>query len=307
VKGTVGLLLTQHLKWVAAAAIMLTLGIGGTIVWRTQKPPSKTAVRMLPPASPASPAVLPAAWRARFADGTEVEVIALNDPSNAGQWWKLDGSLTADPNFRANRAITMTYRQARRLDVIMRMTGSALVSKNLTIRSDTPSRTASIETGGDSQRLVKMLMPVPRDQSSGTLRLGLAGGPWPNELNLSCANGEDPPAGSTGAGVQFVEICEEKGRTVVRVEVPDLEDTSSDNFDVVVVANGKELRPAATLSSGTNFQYTFSCTRDKVTKIIARSRPYQWVEFKNVAFSPLPKPTSVAVLNAEKGTPVRVP
>jgi RNA polymerase sigma factor (sigma-70 family) len=295
VKMTLFALLTQKVKIAAIVGMVLALGIGGAIAMDGYGS-RRTSKSVTPAPSPArAPARTPANWIASFSDGTKVEVLALTDPSKNNQWWALDGSPTVDPKFRAAGTINMTYKLARRIDLVVHLTGAALDKKSLTVRSDAPSRSATLANGSTTNRFVRIYIPVPMGAASGNLRVGLAGGAWTSELNLPCANGEDPPAGSSGAGLAFEEIVEEPGGTLVRMNTGSLLELQSEDREVIVMLGGKELRPAATISSGSRFTYTFHCKRSDVTQIIARSRPYQWIEMKNVAFAPSAEATAVAV------------
>jgi RNA polymerase sigma factor (sigma-70 family) len=292
VQSVVAVALSNKFKVAAAVALVMALVIGGGVAMsaaRANKP------RLVKPSTPtAAAATRDPKWLVRFSDGTTVDLIALSDPVSPQRWWAVDGSPTLDPQFQSSRSISMKYRTAKPLDLVLRMTGSALNSKTLIIRSDEPARSALLATGNAREELARVIIPVPRNTLSGKLRIGLANGPWNGELNLP---GSDPAEGSTGAGVVFKAIREKGGKTLLEVEVPELEIGVPEDRQVFVTAGGKELRASGELSSGTHFTYTFRCKRSAVTSIIARSRPFQWIEMTNVAFAPSAERTAVAVVS----------
>ena len=72
----------------------------------------------------------------------------------------------------------------------------------------------------------------------------------------------------------------------------------------MVVAGGKELTASAMYSSYLEDRYIFRCPRSKATGIIARSRPYEWIDLKNVALNPTTAPTAVKVVPVQAATTV---
>jgi hypothetical protein len=291
----------QKLKWIAAAVIVLALGIAGFVLYRVQQPAGKTVVR-IPPSVPVAPAVLPTSLRGRFSDGTQIEVLGLTDPANPGKWWTLDGTATDRPNYQDDRSITMSYRTARRVDAIVRMSGVDLSHKSLTVASDEKSRGAKSSSGTDEEKIWKIILPVPLTANTGNLRFGLSSGPWTEILNVSA--GEQPTTQSSGHEVELGSISEDKGRTLVKLNYPKMDQTVPEDREVIAVANGSEIRPFGASVSGTQSTYYFGSPMSDITHVIVRRRAYEWIQYKNVAFWPQTAPRSVVVANPGQSTSV---
>ena len=298
-KGALIIMATEKVKVAAIAAVLLILGIGGGVVaWHTLTSSGRRRVVIDPVAAStatAAPTGAVSKWPMKFSDGTILDLLALNDPNvDTSAWWAADGSVAGDPNFRSNGSITMNYLLGHRIDLIVRMRGNALGTKSLTVRSGMwgAHDTATLATGTQTNRLIKVITVVGTNKTT-NLRFGFDTGKWPNELNLSCANNEMPPIGSTGAGARFNNITEEKGQMVVHLTM--LPEAREDDQQVVVVTGGKETPSIAMWSNLLEDTYVFRCPRSAATRIIVRSRPFEWMEMKNVAVTPIPMPTPVQV------------
>jgi len=193
------------------------------------------------------------------------------------------------PAFVSRGSIAMDYPLGRRIDLIMRINGSALDSKGLTVHaSPETGQTATLANGSATDLTVKVIVDVPKDQPTTDLRFGLAKGPWTGELNLDCSDGKMPPVGSTGAGFTFQDISEENRET--KLYLRRSSDDTEENRQVVVVADGKELHYAGMTTSLLGSTYTFRTPKKNVTRIIVRSRPYEWITLKDVALHPTTAP-----------------
>src|SRR5205814_2132289 len=99
-KGALIFMATEKLKFAAIVALILILSIGGAVSFVSHRAAKRMAQRPSPTSSH---------WPAKFRDGTSVEIIAIRDSKRPDEWWALDGSIVADPDFRAPSAISMKF------------------------------------------------------------------------------------------------------------------------------------------------------------------------------------------------------
>ncbi len=260
---------TEKVKVAVIAAILQLRASGGSVAFvKAFSSPSHHTIEVAgaKPLRPAPPPLPPSKWPMKFSDGTTMEVLALNDPNtDASVWWKPDGTPTPDPQFRARGNITMNYPAGRRIDLIVRLNGSTLTSKGVNVRSDVSGDddTAILWSSGMGGRIAKVITVVNDQQPATNLSFGLAAGAWTGDLNLDCADGKRPPFGSTGAGITFRAITEDKGQTVVHYT--GAPGAGKEDSRHVVVAGGKELAPISTWSNLIEDTDTFDTPRKNVT------------------------------------------
>jgi hypothetical protein len=279
------------IKVAAVIAIITGVSIGVMLYPESSGSNAPTvAVKPVTPARASNNAISPL----KFTDGTLVELLALQDPRRPSVWWAPDGTPTTDPKFPNGGTFTMTYSAAHRIDAIVRINATGARQKTVTLRSDQPYRTAMRQTGNGSQRLAHIIMPVARGATSGDVGVGLAGGAWDDRCYWDVADGEASAPSVEIPTLELQSITENEGRTQVTIISPEMESQSSD-VQLVVIANGNEVRSGMGVSLGSRYTFTFKCPVDQVSRIIARSRPFEWIELKNVAFEPTKTPTDVQI------------
>jgi hypothetical protein len=138
---------------------------------------------------------------------------------------------------------------------------------------------------------------VARDRASGDVRLGFAAGSWKERCTWDVTDGQASAPSIDVPELELQSIEEQDGKTLLTVNAPVIESQKSD-VQLVVIANGTEVKSGVGVSKGAIYTFTYRCRLNQVTKVIARGRPFEWIEYKNVAFGPRTQPTSVAISNS---------
>jgi hypothetical protein len=124
----------------------------------------------------------------------------------------------------------------------------------------------------------KVVIALPATQKSMDMRIGLAGGAWTDTVLWE--NGAPVALDPDNPAPKLVGITEEGGQSVVELVFG----RGPEHLDhrVVVESNGKIISPSGTNSSGVNVTCKYRCPKDKISKILFRTRPFEWQEMKGV-------------------------
>jgi predicted Ser/Thr protein kinase len=227
-------------------------------------------------------------WIARLPDGIAVELVGVgeNKKENNGRWWRPDGSPLADRAYKTLGGFvfplgenTLTREFAVRLgNLPAEPVGTRWQFEppgGSSAGGDTP------QTGpGNIRAIAKSLPGTARTVN---VRFGVAAGPW-----QTVAEGPDDVAYGLpkGVGVVFAKPYEKEGGLVFVVShtITDREVRA-----IAVDKDGHEHRSSATRERGvahmSQITATFPGLAGKIRAFRLQARPYQWVEFRNVALN----------------------
>jgi serine/threonine protein kinase len=288
----------------------------GRVVFNTRSIASLDAIK--PTAQPApQKASQPASqladstWRTTLPNGVTVELIGVSEnPSDGKAWWRPDGSPLADrPYAKSNgRSInargigdadpraqlpfakssgrSYTLPDQRAYELAIRAESPADENINDQWLFDPPNNSAH----GPSwlQENVGMALStadvsVPKSVSSINIKYGVAAGPW------TTISSSDPKGGSTDGKLIFAKALESDGSSTTTVT------HQIDNCATRLVAatnDGRTITASSaqgitTIKYLSQMQYTFKGLRlADVREFRFQTRPYEWVEFKNISLQP---------------------
>ena len=270
----------------SATAASLSLGpqpATGSANAATDPAPSANGSARAASASAAKP------FAAKLPGGVTVELLGISaHPSNEHSWWRPDGSplpsAACDP---LNGSVS-----GRPNDVVRE------VAIQLHNPSSRPATTQILffppyDWGSDvrPRRLGKhvaglegMIVSLP-DVPAVTVRVGLAAGPWQTVCEAASGSGS---IGTQIGGFAFSPVFEKDGSATITV-THDIADR--DSRVVAVALDGRELAPNSWSGAGaSNFHQitaTFSGLRPEAIKAFrVQTRPYEWVEFRDVSIRP---------------------
>ena len=240
-----------------------------------------------------------------------VQLVGIADP-DARKWWRVDGTRLPQPIFDLASALNSggpTVPKQRRVQLAFRLPPSAqgvtvkyalTDSLNVSSGGSWPSKIEdhdrqteaqlNAQTGG--ARIVTATFPASASKTN--VRVGTASGPW-NVIGITRRTG---PGQIEGLSIQLVNAgyivsrpAETKVGTVLTVSVNTAVGVSPEDLRIVAVdRQGQKLLPAdiGDSSIGTLDQITahFALPPAQIKEIHVETRPFHYVEFKNVALRP---------------------
>ena len=228
-------------------------------------------------------------FMAGFPSGITVELLGISrHPSSAASWWRPDGSPLAEPPCDTLKGSVGggTDHAAREFAVQWRNLPAEPVGTEVSFEP-----TYNAFAGGDSKRLGKkvagletMTVSLP-DRPTVTVRASLADGPWQTVYEGGTQGGS---VGTMQGGFAFSPIQETAGGIAVTVTHNILGPQSR---VVAVGRDGKKHRASSCEGAGAaNFlQVTATfpgLSRKAVKAFRVQTRPYRYVEFRNVSLRP---------------------
>ena len=275
-------------------------------------PPDKTSAKPateMPPASDqtatkSQPALNPersqTTFKARLPSGVTVEFLGVSDnPSLNRPWWRPDGSPLAerpydslgDTKSRGKDEIAREF--AVRLGNLPSEPEAVGTSWELGLHlglheTSSWSRGNPMRLGTSVDDLRAMFARVPAATKTLTVRFGLAAGPW--DTLLKCGQrGNMGVAPGTRSGVIFAEPIENTDKTIV-AQVSYRRGYGQERI-VAVDNKGQEHTASSThnpvAADVAQLTAVFSdLSLKEIKEFRFQSRPYQWVEFRNVSLQP---------------------
>lgn len=231
-------------------------------------------------------------WKQELRGGETVELIGISThPAGPKTWWRPDGRSLDRPPFDELGSSTFPDEKHKARLFAIRISGgraaqSPAVSWTISDSSSTGiSHPPRLEGKPAEPGVYGATASLPRGAPMCTVRVGVAGDEWQTEAT-STGRGTQATGTSQG-GIVFA-----KARAIARGTAVVVAHSLS-GVDIRIVAvdgDGKEHGPAsasAASSGGTQLHdLEFSLPPDGIREIRLQTRPYQWVEFRDVPLDP---------------------
>ena len=226
-------------------------------------------------------------------DGATVELVGISrNPTEAEQWWRPDGSLLAKPPYhaRGGHVVIEDDDKYKAYQFVARVKGVS--GEN--VKWQVPGGTQSTYTGQPMDKAGRRISDLralavnqPREKNSAVVHIGIAAGKWETVATHDSNKEEtyDVDGGSVSFGVPYekdsmtyspITYTKEGFKNkVVRVFAID--------YDGNAHTGGFSGSGGNVLSSMT---YELRLSLEDIREFIFKTRPYQWIEFKNVSLQP---------------------
>jgi len=224
-------------------------------------------------------------------NGVTVELAGVSPhPSKGQRWWQPDGSTLAEAPYDQTGVKVDPGRGRQAFEFALRLDGLADRDIGLTL----PGSSATARRENKSLRDVRaFVMSFPQARQRADVRIGIAGGPW---KTLASSTGDGIQAGSTrGTAVPGEEYAVAFAGPIETAEqlVLTVSHTLATRKDYRIVlidkagATHKGSRNSASAGEFTQTTASFhGVPLDQVKEFQFQTRPYEWVEFKNVSLKP---------------------
>jgi hypothetical protein len=212
-------------------------------------------------------------------------------PAAGATWWKPDGSPTAAPATVGQDYISVGDQPGRRgMRFVFVTRGPGATGGSVSIRMNNLSSQASSTRGDGQDSLTNLAASLPQNVDRIDVRVGLAKGPWREDLSTPVVTSATGPAVSTtqpAAPIVYGKITQEDGRCVIEMLRNNLRLGDRQRRIMVVLNDGREVGTDSSegFPDGRTI-YRFPCAPEKVARIVWRSRPYEWMTMNGVALKP---------------------
>ena len=226
-------------------------------------------------------------WIAKLSSGITAELLGVgeNKKGDNGRWWRPDGSpLTNRPYKALGGLVSGENSLPREFAVRLGSVPSEPVGTKWQFEPSGSTAGGSQPQAGP-QDVRAIAVALPANARTVNVHFGLAAGPW--QIVTSGSGGETSGLAG-GGGVTFSKPYEKDGDTVIVVS-HNLADK-----EVRIVAVGKDSHihlPGRTETGSVENMSQISVTFPNISPreiqtFRLEARPYQWVEFRNVALQP---------------------
>ena len=231
-------------------------------------------------------------WLVEFANGVEVRLLGVCTHPSAGQpWWRPDGA----PLETAPYETTGRQMEQERGRIYYEFAAEVQGSNDLSIRWKVPGSTHSSGTGralsSDGRRLAHTYAYTanqPPESRTANVFLGIATGDWETRAVHKTLDREGSYTLKNDHAVAFGAAYEKNDDAHVPVTT-NIHSTVLNRRLVAIDIEGK-LHRGGSYSSGGNVlhssTYAFDVPLSRITELRFETRPYIWVEFRNVSLRP---------------------
>ena len=235
-------------------------------------------------------------WIARLPSGVTVELLGVSEnPSKDKPRWRPDGSPLAERPYDWLGASVGNEKAKIAREIVVRLRNVPSEAVGVSWQFDPPCDFATgnpSRLGSGMKDIRAVAIRVPGASRTVTVRFGVAAGPW-----KTVAEGQGRGGDVLGGDAVFSPAVAKDGNSIISVA------HRFADQEVRVVADGLDGQervgtPGPNGGGGKLFQMTatFSKALPKdIRKFRLQTRPYQWVEFRNVSLYPGQK-TNVQVL-----------
>jgi RNA polymerase sigma factor (sigma-70 family) len=304
----------------AAAGLVLLLGIGGGAMVVHSLGTRGTTRTITLPATPAAQAGTPASSASApvtFADGTTVRILGISEVPRGGGvrnwigtvlgggtapaatqqqstgWWGADGSPLPTPTLQDLGNVSAGDAPGRRqVRLLFSMRGPSVGAGGLTVRVDGVNSNAYSSRASNNETIVNYCGSLPNGLDRAAIRLGLSKGPWREDASMTLATTTQPTTRASGPAM-FKKIAEQNGDCVVDITFPQNRGEDRDAYFALITKSGKQVMPQEWRSSaGGRGVVRFPCRRSDVAKLVWMTRPYEWATMGEVSLKPAQSPTT---------------
>jgi hypothetical protein len=242
----------------------------------------------LPTTSPGSPATQVGRWQASLSDGSTVQLVGISNLHlEPKQWWNPDGTPLAEPPYPGMKDADEQYQY----EFVMRLTGPADATDNWNVPGGNFSTNRGRPKGEDGRPIEDLrVLGVGFRQAPGatTIHYGVATGKWESKATYDRESFASEKAFSwPGGGIVVNPPQDANGVTELGVAFTPIESS----YRLVAVArDGRVIEPFSLSGVGVTGLASRTAKFSVPLRVIERfefqTRPYEWVEFKNVSLRP---------------------
>ncbi len=250
-------------------------------------------------------------FKTKLPNGVTVELVGVCEhPSESKQWWRPDGTMLPEAPYEK----TNSYADPENDDdyeIAVRFHGYPFDSINYSSKRIPEAINGSMATGSaliNGKRvpgLTTITASLPKNQSTVTIPLGVAAGPW-KSFAVTDGRGERSTSADDKV-VRFEEAYQKEDKTYLMV----WHNFYNAAFRLVAKDVHDNLHIGNLVQGGIGkgvegWEYAFSPQLSEISLFRFETRSYEWVDFKNVSLRPgMKTEVQVDVGDSESNTDIR--
>lgn len=227
-----------------------------------------------------------------LSNGAVVELLGVCEyPSPGRQWWRPDGSLMERAPYKTTGNERQQEAGFKDYELVVRYGGAPDMSIEWDVPGSRNSGITGSPLGEDDRRIWDLTVNTvrfPEDQASATVRVAAAGGPWETRAVHKTLDREGAYSLDAGKAVTFGIAHMQTNDMLVPVTVNLSRHDMA--FRVVAVRGRDEICEGGLSGVGgdelNSLTYRFHCPLSDVKEFRFQTRPWTWVEFKDVSLRP---------------------
>ncbi|MFC1793694.1 M56 family metallopeptidase [Planctomycetota bacterium] len=230
---------------------------------------------------------------ATLPNGVTVELLGVCEhPSEGRQWWRPNGSLMDKAPYKTTGSRLKRHEGYRDYEFVLRLTGSSGTSYKWEVPGGRQGSDTGAPIGKDGKHVSDLRVYTSnqrQDKKTASVRVGLAAENW-DTLATHIPNDREETYSLAEGAVAFGVPYEKDGRTLLPVVHNFNRGNHTVAIRVIAITNSDEQFGSSCSGSGGNvlssLTYGFGLPLDNIREFRFETRPYTWVEFKNVSLQP---------------------
>lgn len=232
-------------------------------------------------------------FKATLPNGVTVELVGVCEhPSEDKQWWRPDGSLLKEPLYKTTGSKLPPHESYKYYEFAAGLQDQSGTS----IKWDVPGGRQSSYTGSpldkdgrrvDALKVYTVNYPIGRETA--LVQIGLAAGVWKTLASHTTEKKEATYSFEDGAAA-FGQAYEKDGQVLLPFVHNLQHKRKVEASRIVAVTNsGQEIGGGVSGSGGNvldSSTYQFHIPLKEIKEFQFQTRPYEWIEFKNVSLKP---------------------
>ncbi|HUW18598.1 MAG TPA: M56 family metallopeptidase [Sedimentisphaerales bacterium] len=233
------------------------------------------------------------AFAATLSSGVTVELLGVCEhPSVGRQWWQPDGTVMKEAPYQKAKCepIQNSNEEFDHLrEFAVRFSGRDLDKVNIKFVVPAAVRLSASGgiMGGETKSIKSVACELPKFLESHEVCVGVASGEWETAGTQTAGFGSNVTQETEAGSITWAVPSQVNSEAMIEVAHPFVEDAvrivAEDKSGRVMTAHGSS-------GGGTSLwgavRVTFGIPLSQISKFHIQTRPYRWVEFKNVSLKP---------------------
>jgi len=231
---------------------------------------------------------------ATLSNGVTVELVGVCEhPSEGKQWWRPDGSLLNETPYKTTGSLLPEHANYKYCEFVIRLQDTDGISVKWDVPGGRQGSFTGNPIGANGQRISDLQVYTvnqPEDQKTALVRIGLSTARWQAIATHPVEIPEEAYSIDENGAVAFGRSYEKDSKTAIPITHNINRGREKKALRVVAVTySGREVRGSVSgrggniLSSNT---HEFNLPLRDIKEFQFQTRPYEWVEFKNVSLRP---------------------
>jgi len=244
-------------------------------------------------AKPPKPSVGMSGFTVTLRNGVTAELLGVCEhPSEGRQWWHPDGTLMEEAPYKTMGSRLKHHEGYNDYEFVMRLTGPSDTSYKWDVPGGTQATSTGSPIGKDGNRVSDLRVYTvnqSQDKTTALVRFGVTAAEWDTLATHTSQDKEKTHSRADGA-IAFGVPYEKDGDTFLPVVHNFNRGYHSVAIRVIAITDSGVITASSIRGSNGNIlsslTYGFDLPLDEIREFRFQTRPYTWIEFRNVSLRP---------------------